>query len=262
VLRTIVDDVPSLVLVLLTVVITVSIVFGGVWLVRRYVPATREGFDAEVSSQVLGVVAALFGLFLAFVIVIEFQNFDGAQSNVDQEADSLAAITRDSRVFPAAEGDRVRRAVGAYVREVVNDEWPQMHRGGESNSALDAVDGMYAAFQSVRPRSPEAIAFYDDGVKQLNQALIARRDRIGDAGGGLSSLVLALIAIGSCVILGYAMLVGSRSYWFHAIGACAIALVVALSLVVLVDLSYPFSGDLSISSDPFKSGALAQFFPR
>jgi hypothetical protein len=121
---------------------------------------------------------------------------------------------------------------------------------------------MYTAFQSIRPRSPEAIAFYDDGVKQLNQALIARRDRIGDAGGGLSSLVLALIAIGSCVILGYAMLVGSRSYWFHAIGACAIALVVALSLVVLVDLSYPFSGDLSISSDPFKSGALAQFFPR
>jgi hypothetical protein len=73
---------------------------------------------------------------------------------------------------------------------------------------------------------------------------------------------LALILVGALVILGYVMLVGSRSFWFHAIGACSIALVIALSLVVLVDLSYPFSGDLSISSDPFKSGALAQFFPR
>lgn len=78
----------------------------------------------------------------------------------------------------------------------------------------------------------------------------------------MPSLILALIAIGACLILGYAMLVGSRSYWFHAIGACSIALIVALSLVVLIDLSYPFSGDLSISSDPFKSGALAQFFRR
>ena len=144
-------------LVLATVVLTVGVVLGAVWLVRRYVPVTREGFDAEVSSQVLGVVSALFGLFLAFVIVIEFQNFDSAQSNVDQEADSLAAITRDSRAFPASDGKRVREAVGAYVREVVHDEWPKMHRGRESKSALASVDVLYSAFwsTSLRPnRSP------------------------------------------------------------------------------------------------------------
>ncbi len=35
---------------------------------------------------------------------------------------------------------------------------------------------------------------------------------------------------------------------------------IALSLVVLVDLSYPFSGSLNVSSSPFQTGALAQFF--
>ncbi len=64
------------------------------------------------------------------------------------------------------------------------------------------------------------------------------------------------------MILGYVMLVGSRSFWFHTIGACSIAIVIALSLVVLVDLSYPFSGSLTVSSDPFRAGALAQFFHR
>ena len=39
-----------------------------------------------------------------------------------------------------------------------------------------------------------------------------------------------------------------------------ISLVVALSLVVVVDLSYPFSGSLVVSSDPFQTGVLAQFF--
>ena len=63
---------------------------------RRFVPATREGFDAEVSSQMLGVVASLFGLLLAFVVVIEFQAFSAAGDNVQTEADALAAITRDS----------------------------------------------------------------------------------------------------------------------------------------------------------------------
>ena len=53
--------------------------------------------------------------------------------------------------------------------------------------------------------------------------------------------------------------------WFvrqpHALGPAAVAAVVAVSLVVLVDLSYPFSGDVAIAPDDFKTGALGQFFP-
>jgi len=122
------------------------------------------------------------------------------------------------------------------------------------------VNVVYAALQAVKPTTPQATAFYNDSVKQLNTALIARRDRLASATGGLPSLVLALILLGAFVILGYVLLVGSRSFWFHAIGACSIALVVALSLVVLVDLSYPFSGSLNVSSTPFQTGTLAQFF--
>jgi hypothetical protein len=147
------------------------------------------------------------------------------------------------------------------VRTVVANEWPQMRNGHESARALAEVDGIYAAIQGTTPKSPESTAFYDDAVSQVNQALTARRERIAAASGGLPSLILALVTIGSIVILGYAVLVGSRSFWFHAIGACAIALVIALSLVVLVDLSYPFSGDLSISPGAFREGALAQYFP-
>ena len=90
-----------------------GIVLGGVWLVRRLVPSTRDGFDAEVSSQVLGVVASLFGLLLAFVVVIEFQAFSAAEDNVAAEADGLAAIVRDSRVFGEPAASNVRTASAA-----------------------------------------------------------------------------------------------------------------------------------------------------
>ena len=259
-LRSIINSVPVSVLVAGTIVITVCLVLLGVWLIRRLVPVTREGFDAEVSSQMLGVVASLFGLLLAFVIVIEYQNFGSAEDGVGREADSFAAITRDSDVLPAAQGARLRNAIGVYVRAVVQDEWPKLREGDESPEASEDVDRIYAALEAARPESPQATAFYNDAVRQLNEGLIARRDRLSTAAGGIPSLVFTLILVGALVILGYVMLVGSRSFWFHLIGACSIALVVALSLVVLVDLSYPFSGDLVVSSDPFRSGVLAQFF--
>ena len=136
-LRSVINHVPVGVLVAGTIVVTVGLVLLGVWLIRRLVPVTREGFDAEVSSQMLGVVASLFGLLLAFVIVIEYQNFGGAQDNVGQEADSLAAITRDSDVLPSAQGVRVRSAIGTYVRAVVNDEWPRASRGPRERPRLE-----------------------------------------------------------------------------------------------------------------------------
>ncbi len=258
--RTVINHASVAEIVVGTLVVTLGLVLIGIWLVRRLVPATREGFDAEVSSQMLGVVASLLGLLLAFVIVIEYQNFGGAQDNVGQEADSLAAIARDSHALTPADGARVRAAIGTYVRAVVDDEWPRLRNGHDSARAWNDVNGIYAALQAARPTTPQATAFYNDSVKQLNSALIARRDRLRSASGGLPSLVLTLILLGAFIILGYVLLVGSRSFWFHAIGACSIALVIVLSLVVLVDLSYPFSGSLNVSSSPFQTGTLAQFF--
>ncbi len=81
-MRSIVESVPALALVLVVVGSVLAIVLFGVWAVRSWVPATRDGFDAEVSSQVLGVVATIFGLLLAFVIVIEFQAFNDASDSV------------------------------------------------------------------------------------------------------------------------------------------------------------------------------------
>jgi hypothetical protein len=260
VLRGVVNHVPIWLLLVAVVAAIVGLVLLLVWLIRRFVPAVREGFDAEVSSQILGVVSALFGLLFAFIIVIAYQNYGDAQSNVSHEADALAAIVRDSGAFPQPERDRVRGAVGAYVRTVVDEEWPRMHQGKDSGRAWTAVDSMYTALQGVEPRSPRVEAFYGDAVGQLSTALVARRNRLENARGGLPWVIGALLLVGSIVIVGYTVLVGSRSFWFHAIGASAIALVVGLSLIVLLDLSYPFSGDIAIDPGPFKTGSLAQFF--
>ena len=260
-LRAILNGVPIPVLMLAAVGLTFGVVVLAVWLVRRTVPATREGFHAEISAPMVGVVAALFGLLLAFVIVIAYQNFLEANDNVSREADSLASIVRDSAAFPDPGGENVRRAVGTYARAVVNDEWPQMHDGNDSALARTGLEGIFAAFRTVEPRSAQATAFYDDAVRQLNAALAARRDRLQTADGGLPRDIALLILFSTVVTVGYAVFVGSPHFGFHALGPAAVAAVVAVSLVVLVDLSYPFSGDVAIAPDDFKTGALGQFFP-
>ena len=262
-MRHLVDTVPAAVLMLVVVGGVLGIVLLGVWAVRRWVPVTREGFDAEVSSQVLGVVASLFGLLLAFVVVIEFQAFTAAEDNVGGEADDLAAIVRDSRAFPDPGGSDLRNAIGDYANVVVKREWALMRGGKESPEATEAFDGIFDAFQAYTPVTSTERAFYDDSVRHLNSVVSARRDRLAASeGNDLPVMIGLLILVGAIVILGYATLVGSRSSAFHAIGAGAIAIVIGFSIVVLMTLQYPFSGGLAVDSSPFREGVLAQFFDR
>ena len=260
VLRGVLNAVPIALIMVIGVGLTLGAVVLAVCLIRRVVPATRDGFHAEISAPMLGAVAALFGLLLAFVIVIAYQNFLDADANARQEADALASIVRDSAAFPEPGGSNVRRAVGTYVRSVVTDEWPRMRDGHDSAVAGAGVDGIYAAFRTVEPTSAAQIALYDDAVRQLNDALDARRNRIHAAIGGLPADIIALILFSGLVMVAYAVLVGSPNFWFHLLGPAAIAAVIAVSLIVLVDLSHPFSGDFAISPDSFQTGTLAQFF--
>ena len=78
------NSVPIAVLMLAVVGIALGVVVLAVWLVRRRVPATREGFHAEISAPMLGVVAALFGLLLAFVIIIAYENLLETSADVSR----------------------------------------------------------------------------------------------------------------------------------------------------------------------------------
>ena len=167
-LRGILNAVPLSVLLLAAVGLTLAVVLLAVWVIRRTVPETREGFHAEISAPMLGVVAALFGLILAFVIIIAYENFLEASADVSREADALASIVRDSAAFSEPEGDRVRGAVGKYVHSVVEDEWPLLREGDDSSETASALDGVFDAMQTVEPESAGATGYFYYSVRQLN----------------------------------------------------------------------------------------------
>jgi hypothetical protein len=92
--------VPTAWLLVAATAVAIGVVLLSVLVIRRLVPATGEGYHAEISAPMLGVVAALFGLFLAFVIIIAYQNYLGAGTNISRDSESLSALVRDSAAFP------------------------------------------------------------------------------------------------------------------------------------------------------------------
>ena len=242
VFRSAVDDLPLWLLLVVFVAAVVGLVLLLVWLIRRLVPAVAEGFDAEVASQMLGVVAALFGLLLAFIIVIAYQNYSDAQSNVTAEADALAAIVRDTGAFSQPERERVRASIGVYVRTVADEEWPLLRK---ARTALElrrpSTTSSPRCRRWTRRRLRPWLSTTTPCVSSMPASRLAGTVSTMPAADCPGSIG-ALLFVGSLVIVGYAMLIGSRSFWFHAIGAGAIVVIVAMSLVVLVALDLSVLG--------------------
>jgi hypothetical protein len=98
-------------------------------------------------------VATLFGLLLAFVVVLTFQAYGDAGANARQEAADIAQIVRDSHAFSPADQAAGSAASRTYVRAVVYDEWPQLRNDGSSARAA-AGDNLYRAIQTGETRPP------------------------------------------------------------------------------------------------------------
>lgn len=237
--------------------------------VRRRFPGVAEGEHNELVGVLLGVFAAIYGVLLAFVIFILWDDRTQAQDTVSAEATGLSQIVFDSRALPNSERNAITSAVDGYVHAVSGDEWSDLRAGrGGSPRAAAALDRLRASIAGYSPRDDAESAFYGDAVTDLTQVATQRRDRLsvarsagGNVGGNGPLTLFELLLVGGAVVfVPLTYLFGHRSRLAHSLFVGISTALVALGLLLTVVLGQPFAGDLAVQPNAFQQGALAQFW--
>ncbi|MFB7378126.1 DUF4239 domain-containing protein [Kitasatospora purpeofusca] len=233
---------------------------GSVLALRRF-PGLADGEYNEMAGVLLGMFGAIYGIILAFVVVNLWTELHDAGHIVAAEASAVSQIVRDAEAFPPATREAVHAAVRDYVHAVVEDQWPLMRAGhGDSAVTTRAVDGMYRVFVDYEPGTASEQAFYGKALDSLNEVAGLRRSRIADSRGSLPALLQALIFGGAVVMTALALMYGVRDRRFRLLFVGTVATLIGFSLLLVIVLDRPFSGDLSVSPQPFKESALARFW--
>ncbi|RSS74703.1 DUF4239 domain-containing protein [Streptomyces sp. WAC06614] len=228
---------------------------------RRYRPRLAEGEHNEMVGVALGMFGAIYGIILAFVVVTLWTQMETTQSVVSGEATDLALVVRSAEAFPPADRARVEHAVGDYVHAVVEIQWPRMRAGRPSYDATaEQTHAMYTALQSYEPTSVRAQTFYEEAASRLNDAAGQRRARLTAAEQSLPTLLQILVYGGALVILPLTFLFGLRSLKMQLLFVGAVAALIGFSLLLVLVLDRPFSGDLSVTPAPYQQAALSQFW--
>ncbi len=251
---------PTTVLALIVLVgLPAAAAFGCIAFRRRALHLI-QATENDVAGVIVSILAGIYGIVVAFVIVVLWEDLRNAQEIASTEANAVAQMVQDSQVFPSPNRLAVSEAVREYVHAIVDDEWPAMRDHRESARAEAAVSRLYDSLRAYDPNTNAESSFYQDASANLDQVDTSRRERIRLSRRGLPGVLQVLIVGGAWLIIAFTYFFGIEKQSVHVLMSGGIALLLGFTLLLAVLLQSPFSGDIAVSSKVFREGILARFF--
>jgi hypothetical protein len=213
---------------------------------RRFARVNFRDYN-DVGGIVLGVVGGLFGVTLAFIIAIVWQEFDGTSQRVAAEAGAATDLWHVSRGLPPPLGSGVRANLLTYAHLMVADEWPAMRRGTSSPRAEAVLTRTFEDVARFRPADAGASNAQSAALQYLALLHDSRHHRLEDNDRGVSPFEWTVLFIGALAVLLLCFLVGLPNLRTQLLMTGAVAAMIATMFVLIFELDYPFRGDLSIA---------------
>jgi hypothetical protein len=151
--------------------------------------------------------------------------------------------------FPPGFRSDVQNAVDEYITLVINDEWPLMKRGEESQAAHDTAYKVQALLVHYKPQTPVQQTLDARALDYAGQLLDARRNRILSNRQGIPIILWCTMLVLGVITIGFSFYFRVDRPMAQYIMVFALAMVIALTFSLIAELDFPFRGDIAI--DPF-----------
>lgn len=231
-----------------------SVVLSGltVYLLRRARPQGLVAGNNELVGFSYSVFGVIYGVLLAFTIIVAWERFEETETLVLSETTLLSELWRNAVAFDAKDHEEIQRALMAYAQSVIDDEWPSMALHGQPDSNTEEIYGrLWALTYAIEPKTGRQAAFLGEHLARLNELSGARRLRILHGRMGVHQVLWVVLLIGAFPAVGYTLLFSTKHAWVQASVMGSIMLMVLLCLLVTFTLQHPFSGAAGIKPDAF-----------
>jgi hypothetical protein len=239
-------------LLALALIVSILVAAASMWLADRTLSKPLgEGHNGAL-SPFMTCVSLVYGALLGFTIVVAWEQFSSAETNVSNEASTLITMYRQTVGMPVDEQAQMRVLLRKYTGAVEGPEWEEAIRSGTgTESARDALNDMYRVLgtaQSDVASSPISQKFLD----QLGTLASERNQRILDAKPRIPGLLWTGLLFGGVVLLGLGGFMSLGSVKAHLLLLGAVAVLLGMLLFIVFWLDHPFGSQLGVTPAPFE----------
>ena len=206
----------------------------------------------EVTAATLSIIGVTYAVLLAFVAMLAWQGFDGANAATSHEAAVLLDLERTSRGFGDPARTSLRDDAIGYARAVVSEEWPAQAEGRSGHAGDAFLDRLNRTATSLRPSDNAMTNLHVLLLDTLTRLRDSRERRLLSVHSTIPGVVWFVLVGGGGLTLAFASLLGASSRRLHIASLAMLASSGVLVLVMIVALSNPFRGDFRVSAEPFE----------
>jgi hypothetical protein len=215
--------------------------FVGLVVVIHHYLAPEGGWlhAMEDAGEIFSTVGTGLAVLIAFLIVAAFGHYQNARDAVGKEAVAIQQQYVMASYFDDTDSNAMRGEILCYARAVVDDEWPAMQHGGESDRVQTWVDRMDRTMHGTPvtdQKQVEALAHWFD---VSNDRQDGRRERLAESKAFVPDFLWGALILISLVVLGYQLLMIDPAIktfpQAYSMAAMAITVFAALAVVYMVD---------------------------
>ena len=245
-------NVPTYILGAIIVAAFLVFAVGGLFIIRAFIPFHRVKPHNDVAGFIFATIGVIYAVLLAFMVIVAWQAFDQANSNLVKEANYLGDLARDAVAFPPAFQVKVNSAVLNYMNASI-EEWPLLARGEWSPKVQKLSGNLYRLYANFTPRTETEKIFLAESVQKRNQAGELRRLRLYNARSGIHPILWFVLIAGGLITIAFTMFFGTENFLPHLMMSSLLAILIALVLFTIMAMDFPFAGDVAIKPEPFET---------
>ncbi len=186
------------------------------------------------------------------MVFVVWGQFEDAKVIVTREANQIGDLFHMAKSFPGPVQSRVRAALVAYAQTVVDEEWPAMSRGQESQRAWKEFKGLWDIYREITPQTTRENAVYAESLRRLNDLSDSRRLRLHASRDEVPPVMWVVLWSGAVTMIGFTYFFGVKSIRAQSLMTAALTAVIASILFLIIALDNPFAGDARVTPKAFQ----------
>jgi hypothetical protein len=245
------DQVPEwVVATMLIVLLPLLILFVETRLHRR-LPHWRTGKHNDATAIMVSVAAVVYSVAIGLCVITLWDRWEAAHAATEGEATNLAALAESSSICGPEVSSRIRDQVVAYNQDVV-DGWALRIHGEQVPRVSVDMNAIEQSIVAIQPANEAERAYVKDAVIRLGTAIELRHTAIRLARDQqLPNVLWISVLAGSAVVLSLCLTCGVADSTIRRILIVGVTVTVAVNLFLVVELNYPFYGDISVGPEAY-----------
>jgi hypothetical protein len=221
-------------------------------LVRRIVGFERLVSNNEVAGFKFAVVGVVYAVLLGFAVITVWEKFKASQEAVTSEAAAAGAIYRLTGGLEITERPAIQSAIRRYLSMVVTREANTMSVGQADVSTTLALNSLYRATLAAKPIDVEDSDVFQAMLTELRSLAEARRERLELSHGAVPNIMWYVLFGGAVLNIAFALFFGTKNVMAQVIMAGMLSAVIFMALFVIININFPFTGDVKVALEPLQ----------